>query len=56
MPFSTLDTSAATVGIATLAFAIAAPAAAQEYSAHRMPKVFALVRVEDFDVRLILVP
>ena len=35
MPFSTLDTSAATVGIATLAFAIAAPAAGQEYSAQK---------------------
>src|ERR1700722_10488546 len=34
MPFTTLGLSVATVGMATLAFAIAAPASAQEYSAH----------------------
>ena len=34
MPFSTLGLSVATVGAATLAFAIAAPASAQEHYAH----------------------
>ena len=33
MPFSTLGLSVATVGMATLAFAIAAPASAQEHYA-----------------------
>src|SRR5579872_7495021 len=35
MPFSTLFLSGATVGMTTLAFAIAAPASAQEHYAHR---------------------
>jgi hypothetical protein len=35
MPFSTLLLSAATVGMTTLAFAIATPASAQQYYAHK---------------------
>jgi hypothetical protein len=35
MPFSTLLLSGATVGMTTLAFAIATPASAQEYYAHK---------------------
>ena len=35
MPFSTLLLSGATVGMATLAFAVATPASAQEHYAHR---------------------
>ena len=42
MPFSTLGLSVATVGMATLAFAIAAPASAQERYAHNHLRAYPL--------------